>query len=58
MFSLAFGLFQSETKESWIWFMEQFRIAIGPIPRLAVCTDACKGLEGAVKEVFPFAEQR
>ena len=38
--------------------MEQFRIAIGPIPRLAVCTDACKGLEGAVKEVFPFAEQR
>ena len=38
--------------------MEQLSKAIGPIPRLAVCTDACKGLEGAVKDVFPYAEQR
>ena len=38
--------------------MEQLSKAIGPIPRLAVCTDACKGLEGAVKDVFLYAEQR
>ena len=25
---------------------------------MAVCTDACKGLEVAVKHVFPWAEQR
>jgi hypothetical protein len=49
MFPLAFGLFDTETKENWIWFMEQLGKAIGPLPRLAVCTDACKGLEAAVK---------
>jgi hypothetical protein len=38
--------------------MEQLAKAIGPLPRLAVCTDACKGLEGAVKQVFPWVEQR
>lgn len=58
MFPLAFGLFDTETKENWTWFMEQLGKAIGPLPRLAVCTDACKGLEAAVKHVFPWAEQR
>ena len=57
MFPLAFGFFESETKENWIWFMELGK-AIGVLPRLAICTDACKGLESAVKEVFPWAEQR
>jgi hypothetical protein len=33
--------------------MEQLRKAIGPIENLAICTDACKGLESAVKIVFP-----
>ena len=37
--------------------MEQLRKAIGVLPRLAICTDACKGLEGAVMEVFPWVEQ-
>jgi len=58
MFPLAFGFFESETKENRIWFMEQLGKAIGVLPRLAICTDACKGLESAVKEVFPWAEQR
>ena len=58
MFPLAFGFFDEETKENWIWFMEQLGKAIGVLPRLAICTDACKGLESAVKEVFPWAEQR
>jgi transposase-like protein len=26
--------------------------------KLAICTDACKGLESAVREVFPQAEKR
>jgi hypothetical protein len=38
--------------------MEQLRKAIGVVPHLAICTDACKGLESAVKKVFPWAEQR
>lgn len=58
MFPLAFGLFDSETKENWTWFMEKLGQALGPIPALAICTDACKGLETAVKTVFPWAEQR
>jgi hypothetical protein len=58
MFPLAYGFFESENKDNWIWFMEQLRKAIGVVPRLAICTDACKGLIGAVKQVFPWAEQR
>jgi hypothetical protein len=53
MFPLAFGFFDTETKDNWVWFMEQVAKAIDPLPRLAVCTDACKGLEGVVKQVFP-----
>jgi hypothetical protein len=58
MFPLAFGLFDSETKENLIWFMEQLSKAIGPMEKVAVCIDACKGLESAVTQVFPNCEQR
>jgi len=58
MYPLAFGLFDGETKDNWIWFMEQLSKAIGPMDKLAVCTDACKGLESAVAQVFPNCEQR
>jgi len=53
MFHVTFGFFEGETKENWIWFMQQLRKAIGPLEHLAICTDACKGLESAVKDVFP-----
>ena len=33
--------------------MEQLGNAIGYVEKLAVCTDACKGLAAAVKQVFP-----
>jgi hypothetical protein len=58
MFPLAFGLFDSETKDNLVWFMEQFRKAIGLMENLAICTDACKGLESVVRLVFPKAEMR
>ena len=38
--------------------MEQLKKAIGDPPLLAIYSDACKGLENAVKSVFPTAEQR
>ena len=38
--------------------MEQLGKALGPLDKLVVCTDACKGLEAAVKQVFPRAKQR
>ena len=37
--------------------MEQLRKAIGVLPQLAICTDACKGLEGA-QASFSLAELR
>jgi transposase-like protein len=38
--------------------MMQLKRCIGPVSPLAVQTDACKGLENAVKNVFPYSEQR
>ncbi|XP_062180550.1 uncharacterized protein LOC133884951 [Phragmites australis] len=58
MFPVAFGFVGSETEDNWILFMNQLHRAIGDPPLLAVCTDARKGLENAVKMVFPNAEQR
>jgi hypothetical protein len=58
MFTVAVGIFQSETGASWTWFMIQLKRCIGPVSPLAVHTDACKGLENAVKNVFPHYEQR
>ena len=58
MFPMAFGLFESENKENWVWFMEQLRKTIVPMDKIAICTDACKGLEAYVNAVFPHAEMR
>jgi hypothetical protein len=58
MFPVAVGMFQSETEASWTWFMIQLKRCIGPVTPLAIHTDACKGLENAVRIVFPHAEQR
>ncbi|KAM0880994.1 hypothetical protein ACQ4PT_033212 [Festuca glaucescens] len=58
MFPIAFGFFDAESTENWTWFMSQLKRAIGDPPLLVVCTDACKGLENAVKIVFPNAEKR
>ena len=58
MFPIAIGMFQSEKEPLWTWFMMQLKICLGPVSPLAVHTDACKGLENAVKIVFPHAEHR
>jgi len=58
MYPLAFGFIDGETIDNWTWFMTQLHKAIGNLPLLAICTDACKGLEKAVKDVFPNAEHR
>jgi len=58
MYPLAFGFIDGETIDNWTWFMTQLHKAIGNLPLLAICTDACKGLEKAVRDVFPNAEHR
>lgn len=58
MYPVAIGFIDGETDENWTWFMSQLNRALGPVPTLAICTDACKGLENAVKKVFPHVDQR
>ena len=52
MYPVAFGFIDGETTDNWTWFMTQLHNALGDIPVLAICTDACKGLEKAVKDVY------
>jgi hypothetical protein len=58
MYPIAFGFIDGETKDNWVWFVTQLRKALGNIDKLAICTDACKGLETAVELVFPNADKR
>ncbi|CAN6274954.1 unnamed protein product [Urochloa humidicola] len=58
IYPLAYGFIPSEKEDHWTWFMEQLNKATGNPPLLAVCSDACKGLENSVRKVFPNAEQR
>jgi len=58
LYHIAYAFFESETEDNWKWFLQQLRKAIGDVPNLVICTDACKGLETAVGAVFPEAENR
>uniref|UniRef100_A0A0A9GRG2 SWIM-type domain-containing protein n=1 Tax=Arundo donax TaxID=35708 RepID=A0A0A9GRG2_ARUDO len=58
MYHVAWAIFESESTENWTWFMRQLEKAIGHPPSLVISTDACKGLDAAVKEVFPGIEHR
>ena len=58
MYPVAFGFIDGETIDNWTWFMTQLHKAIGNLPLLAICTDACKGLEKVVRDAFPNAEHR
>lgn len=58
MYPMAFGFFDAETTDNWTWFMEQLAVCIGHVEDLAICTDACKGLENVVERVFPNCEKR
>jgi transposase-like protein len=58
MYPIAYGFIDLETKDNWIWYMTQLHKALGDMPLLAICIDACKEIEEVVKLVFPMAEQR
>ena len=58
LYYVAYDVFDSETKDNWIWFMQQLRRAVGCPQGLVISSDACKGLEVAVDQVFPECEYR
>jgi hypothetical protein len=58
MYLVAYGFFESGSKESWTWFLLQLHKAIGQLPLLVIHCDTSKGLIGAVKDVFPHAKMR
>jgi hypothetical protein len=58
MYPLAYGFMDSETEDNWKWWMAQLHKVVGDLPKLAICSDACKGLLNAVRDVFPEADRR
>jgi hypothetical protein len=58
LYYVAYAIFDSETKDNWVWFMQQLRRAVGCPHGLVISSDACKGLEIAVGDVFPECEYR
>ena len=51
-------MLETESEESWTWFLHNLRRAIAHPNGLVIHTDACKGLEVAVDNVFPGVEHR
>jgi len=58
LFPVAYGVLEAESTESWKWFLQNLRHMIGFPNGLVIHTDACKGLEIAVDQVFPGLEHR
>ncbi|XP_052162013.1 uncharacterized protein LOC127779320 [Oryza glaberrima] len=53
MFPVAYGIFESEAAENWVWFLQKLKQAIGTPRGLALHTDVGIGLTKAVGIVFP-----
>ncbi|XP_022019508.2 uncharacterized protein LOC110919548 [Helianthus annuus] len=58
IFPVAYGVLESENKNSWIWFLELLKKAIGTPNGLVISSDMQKGLDIAITQVYPNVEHR
>ncbi|XP_076929889.1 uncharacterized protein LOC143594459 [Bidens hawaiensis] len=58
IFPVAYGVLESENKNSWIWFLELLKKAIGTPNGLVISSDMQKGLDIAITQVYPTIEHR
>lgn len=52
MFPVCYGVFDSETTANWAWFFSRLQQAIGSPPGLVISTNAGKGIDSGVTQVF------
>ena len=58
VFPVTYGVLETESEESWTWFLHNLPWTIAHPNGLVIHTDACKGLEVVVDNVFPRVEHR
>nr|XP_043616017.1 protein FAR-RED ELONGATED HYPOCOTYL 3-like [Erigeron canadensis] len=58
IFLVAYSVLESEITASWTWFLESLKRAIGTPDGLVISSDMQKGLEVAIKHVYPNVEHR
>ncbi|KAK1305905.1 hypothetical protein QJS10_CPA10g01385 [Acorus calamus] len=58
LFVVAFAIVEGENGNSWFWFLNCLHEAIGAVQELVFMSDRGKGIDDAVKQVFPNAEHR
>ncbi|GJZ26685.1 uncharacterized protein Tco_0570938 [Tanacetum coccineum] len=58
IFPVAYAVLESENGNSWTWFLESLKKAIGTPDGLVISSDMQKGLELAIMQVYPNVEHR
>ncbi|XP_023760901.1 uncharacterized protein LOC111909328 [Lactuca sativa] len=58
IFPIAYSVLESESTQSWTWFLESLKKSIGMPDGLVISSDMQKGLEVAVMHIYPNVEHR